>query len=500
MKQISGKVFIAMMVMMLFTMTACKNKKPVVDPLETSIQAAVDSTTEDENPKEGETSPGETTEVPEETQPEETAAAESESIGEVSGAGNQKPAGSNGGSMGSQGQSGSHGGSTGDQGQSGSNGGSVGDHETTGSSGWETEESPKYPWDLGGKQPVEYTWEEYLALSAELKDAFLKSFSDVRDYEHWRDNALKIYNGEGETTSPDEDWEKPTEEEPKLDLPWEKPGAKQPDQYIWVEFEVLSPELQMAFQNWFSSIDQFEAWMQKAQAQSDGSSAETMPWEMPGAKQPDQYTWAEFEVLSPNQQMAFQNWFDSIDQFGAWMKSAQGQQGSGENDDTVLPWEKSDAKQPDQYTWAEFEALSPNQQMAFQNWFGSIDEFDAWMKSVQGQQGSGENDDTVVPWEKPDAKQPEQYTWAEFEALSPDQQMAFQNWFGSIDAFVAWMQAAQGNASTEETMPWEVPEAKQPLEYTWAEFEALSPAQQMAFQNWFGSWEEFDKWLTANQP
>ena len=48
--------------------------------------------------------------------------------------------------------------------------------------------------------------------------------------------------------------------------------------------------------------------------------------------------------------------------------------------------------------------------------------------------------------------------------------------------------------------PWDEKGAKQPSEYTWEEFEALSAAQQMAFQNSFESIDDFDKWLTANNP
>lgn len=276
------------------------------------------------------------------------------------------------------------------------------------------------PWLKGGKQPVEYTWDEYQALPDHFKDAFYESFENVQEFIKWRDHALKNDDNNGENES-----------------------------------------------------------------------TESCPWET-GGKLPNQYTWAEYEALTPDQQMAFQNWFSSVDEFAAWMKQAQG---TYESDEEYLPWEHG-GKLPSEYTWAEFEALTPGQQMAFQNWFTSIDEFEAWLKQAQG---SDNIEDEYLPWED-GGKLPSEYTWAEFEALTPDQQMAFQNWFASIDEFEAWMQSAQGNGSTQEKMPWEEPGAKLPSEYTWAEFEALTPAQQIAFQNWFGGWEEFDKWLQANQP
>ena len=142
------------------------------------------------------------------------------------------------------------------------------------------------------------------------------------------------------------------------------------------------------------------------------------------------------------------------------------------------------------YTWAEFEAMSAAEQMEFQYKFGSIEEFDKWLHKAQLEAEKN-------PWDAPGAKQPVQYTWEEFEALSAGQQMAFQNSFGSFEKFDQWLQKAQLEA---ERNPWDAPGAKQPAQYTWEEFEALSAGQQMAFQNSFDSLEGFMKWLAENEP
>ena len=160
---------------------------------------------------------------------------------------------------------------------------------------------------------------------------------------------------------------------------------------------------------------------------------------------------------------------------------------NGTEEELELPWENG-GKQPKDYTWEEFEALTPAQQVAFQNTFESFEDFEAWMEKAQMLS-------VDKPWEN-GGKQPKDYTWAEFEALTPAQQIAFQNSFGSTAAFEAWMEKAQFGSTGN---PWENG-GKQPKDYTWAEFEALTPAQQIAFQNSFGSMEEFDKWLTKNQP
>jgi len=298
----------------------------------------------------------------------------------------------------------------------------------------------------------------------------------------------------------------PSEPEDPNQMPWEKPGAKQPSDYTYAEFSALSQIQQQAFENSFGSAEAFDAWLSRAHAGSTtpptdpdqgGSGSGLNPWEYPNAKQPADYSYAEFEALAPEQQMAFQNHLGTA--FDAWLDKVQGGNGGGNGDSGsgLNPWEYPGAKQPADYTYAEFEALSIAQQMAFQNYFGSIDAFDAWLQNAQG--GSGDSGSDLNPWEYPGAKQPSEYTYAEFEALPLGQQMAFQNHLGS--AFDVWLQNAQGGGNGGSGMnPWEYPGAKQPSEYTYAEFEALPLDQQMAFQNYFGSIEAFDGWLQRVNP
>ena len=354
--------------------------------------------------------------------------------------------------------------------------------------GQSTADKPQLsPWITGGKQPDRYTWAEYEALSQNQQLAFINWFPSDKEFEAWMEEALK--NAGYEPGGDMSDQETPTEPNP-----WEAAGAKQPADYTWAEFEALTAGQQIAFQNSFASTGAFDKWLQKAQSGQSGTS-QPNPWEAAGAKQPADYTWAEFEALTVAQQMAFQNSFASPEAFDKWLQKAQsGQSGTS----PANPWEAAGAKQPANYTWAEFEALTAGQQIAFQNSFASPEAFDEWLQKAQsGQSGAS----PANPWEAAGAKQPADYTWAEFEALTAGQQIAFQNSFSSIEAFDEWLQEAQSaGSSSEQTNPWEAEGAKQPADYTWAEFEALTAGQQMAFQNSFGSIEEFDKWLTANEP
>jgi hypothetical protein len=230
----------------------------------------------------------------------------------------------------------------------------------------------------------------------------------------------------------------------------------------------LTVNQQMAFQNYLGE-EGFEAWLEKVQNQLAKN-----PWEKPGAKQPKDYTWEEYEALTAEQQMAFQSYLGAAG-FETWLNKVQKETGKN-------PWELPGGKKPQDYTWAEFEALTADQQMAFQNYLGEKG-FEEWLNRVQ-------NRTEKNPWEEPGAKQPADYTWAEFEALTAEQQMAFQDYLGEA-GFEAWLNKVQNQT---EKNPWEVPGAKQPEDYTYEEFEALTAAQQMAFQDYLGE-EAFEAWL-----
>lgn len=161
-------------------------------------------------------------------------------------------------------------------------------------------------------------------------------------------------------------------------------------------------------------------------------SVNTKPWEN-GGKAINEYTWAEFEALSPGQQEMFFDAFVSIDAFESWRRVASASTGSG----TVEPW-RNGGKAVSEYTWAEFEALSPELQELFFDAFGSINAFETWRKTA-----STVTENLIVePW-KNGGKSIYEYTWAEFEALSPELQELFFDAFGSVEAFSSWMNKVQ---------------------------------------------------------
>ena len=266
----------------------------------------------------------------------------------------------------------------------------------------------------------------------------------------------------------------PVEETEEMLLPWEN-GGKQPDQYTWEEYEALSVDQKEAFFDSFESAVAFDNWMSRV---TGASEVETMPWE-DGGKQPEEYTWAEYEALTASQKEAFYDSLGSSVAFDNWVSRV-----TGTTAIETMPWEDGD-KQPEEYTWAEYEALTASQKEAFFDSFGNAGEFEEWMA-----QASGSAD--AMPWED-GGKQPEEYTWAEYEALTASQKEAFFDSFDSPEAFDNWMNRVTGsNGRTENS-------GKQPEEYTWAEFEAMTPQEQEAFVDSFEDIDAFEAWYNANQ-
>ena len=252
------------------------------------------------------------------------------------------------------------------------------------------------------KEPGDYTWDDYNAMSNEEKDAFYERFESAEDFEEWQESV------------------QPTETE--FDFQWNEPG-KAPNEYTWEEYQALTPEKQEAFYQWFESITDFEAWMESVQIPE-----ETTPtWDKPG-KTPKEYTLEEYQALSPEEQDAFFLWFASADEFLAWMNEAIPEPEEVEEPD----WEKT----PQDYTWEEYLSLTPQEQEAFYGWFGSLEEFEAWMNTVKPVETMPES------WDKP-GKAPNEYTWEEYQELTPEEQDLFYLWFDTRDDFEAWMEEAR---------------------------------------------------------
>ena len=305
------------------------------------------------------------------------------------------------------------------------------------------------------------TWEEYQSLSLEEQDRYFDQFASKDDFESWMDAV------------------KPTESVPSLPK-WDESG-KCPDAYTWEEYQRLTGEERDAFVNWFESAAAFEAWLESVKSTE---STEAAPEWGKQEKLPSAYAWAEFQALTSEEKDTFFAWFGSLEAFEAWMNSVKPTQPT----EPTPEWNKP-GKLPNEYTWEEYQQLTKEEQDVFFHWFESVADFEAWMEKAQTEAPA----EPAPEWNKP-GKLPNKYTWEEYQVLTPEEQDAFFHWFGSINAFEAWMDSVKPTEPTESAAGWNKP-GKLPNEYTWEEYQALTPEEQDAFFLWFGSVEAFEAWM-----
>ena len=316
-------------------------------------------------------------------------------------------------------------------------------------------------WDKTGKEPDQYSWDEYQELSYEDQEKFYQWFDSEEAFEKW------VTDAESEETTVDmEKWSN---------------TEKKPNEYTWDEYQALDGAEREAFYQWFDSADDFNKWVNTVRPVQNISVV--TQWN-DTEKKPSEYTWEEYQNLSGEEQEKFYQWFDSLNAFEEWMISVK----SEESDVSVEKWNKT-GKQPDEYSWKEYQKLSNEDQESFYQWFGSEEAFETWMTSVK----SEENMVEVEAWEK-SGKQPDKYSWEEYQKLSDADKESFYQWFDSVEKFEAWMTSAKEGETFAVAEKWNK-SGKQPDAYTWEEYQALSPQEQDLFFQWFESVEAFETWM-----
>ncbi len=96
-----------------------------------------------------------------------------------------------------------------------------------------------WPWDVNGKKPKDYSWEEFTELSGAEQEAFVDSFGSAEKFNKWSEEKQPA--------------------ETSLEIPWEQ-GGKQPADYTWKEFSKLNGPQQELFVESFESAEEFEKW------------------------------------------------------------------------------------------------------------------------------------------------------------------------------------------------------------------------------------------------
>lgn len=273
-----------------------------------------------------------------------------------------------------------------------------------------------------------------------------------------------------EETKPDTDKPNPPAENDPIEFPWEN-GGKKTSEYTWAEYEALPDNMKNAFYDSFESTELFAAWVNRVHPEVNNS----------GKTDDDPSDDDKTDGDNTNDNNTNDN-------------NTNGDKTDGDktNDDKTDDGNDTTEKKPSDYTWEEYLALSDDEKNTFRDKFESQEEFSEWLLRVQP------DTDTLIPWEN-GGKQPSEYSWDEYNALSKEQQEAFYKSFESHEDLLLWYNRVQPGSGVTSDLPWENG-GKQPSEYTWEEVQAMPEEMQEEFFNSFDSMEEFEKWLIKNLP
>lgn len=141
------------------------------------------------------------------------------------------------------------------------------------------------------------------------------------------------------------------------------------------------------------------------------------------------YTWNEYMSMNDDDKRLFEN----EDDFFAWLESVQ--RDSEVEDEGELPWEEG-GKTPDEYSLDEYLRLSEERQLAFREYFGSDDAFYAWMESQIGEDEPDINEDNQFGGMSLD-----DFTMDDYFDMDPVDQALFKEQFfdGDDEALMEWI-------------------------------------------------------------
>lgn len=216
---------------------------------------------------------------------------------------------------------------------------------------------------LDGRDPAEYTWEEYMQLTVEEQAEFPDYFESLDAFKAWYETASEV----------------------KEEIPVENAylNGKDPASFTWEEYTRLTPEQQAQFPDTFESLDAYNAWYQIVYGQA-GEDAEQIPLENDylNGRDPAGFTWEEYNQLTPEQQAQFPDHFESMDAYKNWYDSVYPEE-EIHQDEMLMDKEFLNGKDPADITWEEYQEMTPEQQAMFPDHFESYDAFLDWKDTTE---------------------------------------------------------------------------------------------------------------------
>ncbi len=147
----------------------------------------------------------------------------------------------------------------------------------------------------------------------------------------------------------------------------------------------------------------------------------------------EEYTWEQYELLTPEEKMVFPDFFNSMEEYNAWYESVKPK----DDGDSIAPTINLNGKEPTGFTWEEYQNLTPEEQMLFPDYFDSMEEYNNWYKSVKPK----DDDNNTVPTINLNGKEPTDFTWEEYQSLTIDERAIFPDYFESFGEYQRWYES-----------------------------------------------------------
>ncbi len=158
-------------------------------------------------------------------------------------------------------------------------------------------------------------------------------------------------------------------------------NERNPEDFTWEEYHALTPEEQAVFPDYFDSYDEYIKWYDDVYEDISKYEEISINDDFLNGKYPEHFTWEEYQALTSEEQAMFPDCFYSLDEYKRWYESVQEDISNYEeisiNDDFL------NGRNPEDFTWEEYEALTTEEQAMFPDYFDSYDEYLQWMETAK---------------------------------------------------------------------------------------------------------------------
>lgn len=153
-----------------------------------------------------------------------------------------------------------------------------------------------------------------------------------------------------------------------------------------------------------------------------------------------------------------------------------------------------EGKNPEDFTWEDYQKLTTEEQMMFPDYFESMDVYNVWYESVKPNETEIEVFTINLK-----GKKPEDFTWEDYQKLTTEEQMVFPDYFESMDVHNAWYESVKPKETEIEVFTINL-EGKTPEDFTWEDYQKLTTAEQMVFPDYFDSFDVYQRWYERVCP